>query len=81
MKISTNSYGGLVIGSVAAKVPRRIRHLIYLDRYIPEDNKSAFEVVPGLETIYKRRALKEKDMEWLVAPFEWPCCWNTWTVT
>jgi len=70
-----HSYGGLVIGSVAAKVPGRIRHLIYLDGYIPEDNKSAFEVVPGLETIYKRRALKEKDMEWLVAPYE-PEVWG-----
>jgi pimeloyl-ACP methyl ester carboxylesterase len=46
------SYGGLVIGGVAEKVPERIRHLVYLDAYIPQDNKSAFDIIPGLETIY-----------------------------
>lgn len=63
-----HSYGGLVIGGVADKVPRRIGHLVYLDGYIPKDNKSPFDIVPGLETIYKRRVLKEKGREWLVAP-------------
>jgi len=28
---------------VAEKVPERIRRLVYLDAYIPQDNKSAFE--------------------------------------
>ncbi|MGG6460460.1 MAG: alpha/beta fold hydrolase, partial [Candidatus Eiseniibacteriota bacterium] len=31
-----HSYGGLVIGGVAEKVPERIRHLVYLDAYIPQ---------------------------------------------
>ena len=30
-----HSYGGLVIGAVAEKVPERIRRLVYLDAYIP----------------------------------------------
>jgi pimeloyl-ACP methyl ester carboxylesterase len=30
-----HSYGGLVIGGVAEKVPERIRRLVYLDAYIP----------------------------------------------
>lgn len=38
-----HSYGGLVIGGVAEKVPERIRRLVYLDAYIPQDNKSAFD--------------------------------------
>ena len=38
-----HSYGGLVIGGVAAKVPERIIRLVYLDAYIPQDSKSAFE--------------------------------------
>ena len=38
-----HSYGGLVIGGVAEKVPERIGRLVYLDAYIPKDNKSAFD--------------------------------------
>jgi pimeloyl-ACP methyl ester carboxylesterase len=64
-----HSYGGLVIGGVAQRVPERIRRLVYLDAYIPQDNKSAFDIIPGLETIYKERALKEQGTEWLVASY------------
>jgi pimeloyl-ACP methyl ester carboxylesterase len=64
-----HSYGGLVIRGVAEKVPHRIRQLVYLDAYIPQDYKSAFDIVPGLETIYKQRALKEQGREWLVASY------------
>jgi hypothetical protein len=28
---------------MAERVPKRIKHIVYLDGYIPEDNKSAFE--------------------------------------
>ena len=65
-----HSYGGLVIGGVAEVIPERIKRLVYLDAYIPQDNKSALDIVPGLETIYKERALKEWDREWLVASYE-----------
>jgi pimeloyl-ACP methyl ester carboxylesterase len=65
-----HSYGGLVIGGVAEKVSERVKRLVYLDAYIPQDNKSAFDIIPGLETIYKERALKEQGMEWLVASYE-----------
>ena len=64
-----HSYGGLVIGGVAEKVPERIRRLVYLDAYIPQDNQSAFDIIPGLEIIYKERALKEQGSEWLVASY------------
>ena len=64
-----HSYGGLVIGGVAEKVPERIRRLVYLDAYITQDDKSAFDIIPGLETIYKKRALKEQGREWLVASY------------
>jgi pimeloyl-ACP methyl ester carboxylesterase len=64
-----HSYGGLVVGGVAEKVPERIRLLVYLDAYIPQDNKSAFDIIPGLETICKKRALEEQGREWLVASY------------
>jgi pimeloyl-ACP methyl ester carboxylesterase len=65
-----HSYGGAVIGGAADKIPQRIRHLVYLDAYIPQDNKSVFDLEPGLETIYTKRALKERGIEWLVASYK-----------
>jgi pimeloyl-ACP methyl ester carboxylesterase len=65
-----HSYGGLVIGGVAEKVPKRIRYLVYLDAYIPKDDKSAFDLIPGLETIYKKMTLSGQGKEWLVASYE-----------
>jgi pimeloyl-ACP methyl ester carboxylesterase len=43
-----HSYGGLVIGGVAEKIPQKIKRLVYLDGYIPQDNKSAFDLEPSL---------------------------------
>jgi hypothetical protein len=48
----------MVIGGVAEKIPDKIRHLVYLDGYIPEDGKIAFDLIPGLED------LQEKILEW-----------------
>jgi hypothetical protein len=45
------------------RVPKRIKRVVYLDGYIPEDNKTAFDILPGLEIIYKERALKEREKE------------------
>ena len=39
--------------------------MIFLDAYIPQDGKSAFDLVPGLKKIYEQRSLKEKGKEWL----------------
>jgi pimeloyl-ACP methyl ester carboxylesterase len=65
-----HSYGGMVIGGVAEIIPEKIKHLVYLDAYIPEDNKSGFDLVPGLIDIYKKRTLKEQGKEWLVASYD-----------
>jgi hypothetical protein len=55
---------GLIIDGVAQKIPER--QLVYLDVYIPQDNKSAFDIVPGLEAVYTQRTLKEQGREWLL---------------
>jgi pimeloyl-ACP methyl ester carboxylesterase len=64
-----HSYGGLVIGGVTEKVSHRVRRLVFLDAYIPQNNMTAFELVPGLETIYKERRLREEGKEWLVESY------------
>lgn len=64
-----HSYGGMVIGGVVDIIPHRIKSMLFLDAYIPQDGKSAFDLVPGLKDIYEQRSLKEKDKEWLVASY------------
>ncbi len=52
-----HSYGGMVISGVAERIPDRIKRLVYLDGYIPEDGKTAFDLIPGLEGEYMKRSL------------------------
>jgi pimeloyl-ACP methyl ester carboxylesterase len=70
-----HSYGGMVIGGAAEKIPNRIKGLVYLDGYIPKDGKTAFDLVPGLEDVYKTRSLSEQGKEWLVQPYD-PTVWG-----
>jgi pimeloyl-ACP methyl ester carboxylesterase len=35
-----HSYGGMVVTGVADRVPDRIKHLVYLDAFVPEDGES-----------------------------------------
>ena len=41
-----HSYAGLVIASVASRVPARIAHLVYVDAMVPEDGETAVDVMP-----------------------------------
>src|SRR5262245_62179819 len=42
-----HSYGGVVVTAAAARVPERLRGLVYLDASVPEDGKSNNEVLPS----------------------------------
>jgi len=35
-----HSYGGMVVTGVADRVPRHVRHLVYLDAFVPADGQS-----------------------------------------
>jgi pimeloyl-ACP methyl ester carboxylesterase len=41
-----NSYGGMVISGVAARAPERIKRLVYLDAYVPDDGQSEQDLWP-----------------------------------
>jgi hypothetical protein len=41
-----HSYGGMVITGVADRIPERIRKLIYLDAFLPNDGESIFTANP-----------------------------------
>ncbi|AXF05502.1 alpha/beta hydrolase [Paraburkholderia hospita] len=41
------SYGGMVVTGVTAKIPDKIKSLIYLDAYVPEDGKALVDYAPA----------------------------------
>ena len=41
-----HSYGGFVITGAADRVPERIRSLVYLDAFVPEDGECVFDNLP-----------------------------------
>lgn len=45
-----HSYGGMVATGVADRVPGRIRHLLYLDAFVPTDGQSLSDLVAGAPT-------------------------------
>jgi len=42
-----HSYGGMVISGVADRIPDRIRHVVYLDAFVPEDGESVLTAMRG----------------------------------
>lgn len=54
-----HSYGGMIITGVAAKIPGKIKHLVYIDAALPDPGQSLFDIImsggrdplsfPGLE--------------------------------
>jgi pimeloyl-ACP methyl ester carboxylesterase len=43
-----HSYGGMVIAGVADRIPRRIRHLVYLDAYLPDSGETALALAESI---------------------------------
>jgi pimeloyl-ACP methyl ester carboxylesterase len=39
------SYGGMIVTGVAEQIPQHIRHLVYLDAYLPEDGQSLADLL------------------------------------
>jgi pimeloyl-ACP methyl ester carboxylesterase len=59
-----HSYGGMVATGVADRVPERIRHLIYLDAFVPGNGQSLLDMrgpAPRTDTA-------PPDEDWLVPP-------------
>jgi len=63
-----HSYGGMVISGVADRVPGRIRSLVYLDAFVPEDGQSALDFQPPERTAMFLELAREKGSGWLVPP-------------
>jgi len=55
-----HSYGGMVVTGVADRMPERIKHLVYLDAFLPADGQSLFDLGGG-------RSGQQSD-DWRVPP-------------
>ena len=56
-----HSYGGMVVTAVADRVPERVRHLVYLDAFVPGDGQS-------LASLAGKGHPAASIDEWLIAP-------------
>ena len=61
-----HSYAGLVVSSVANRVPDRVGHLVYLDAMVPRDGESAADVQPVTQMLIDRALASESG--WRVPP-------------
>ncbi len=52
-----HSYGGMVITGVADRVARRLKHVIYLDAFLPEDGESVYTSMGPEAAAHRRPAV------------------------
>lgn len=62
-----HSYAGMVITGVADRAPSRLKHLVYLDAFLPDDGQSISDLHPGF-VAKLRQIANERGEGWLV-PF------------
>ena len=61
-----HSYAGMVVASVADRIPDRIAHLVYLDAMVPEDGENAIDVIPMTQLLIDQAA--RSDVPWRIPP-------------
>jgi pimeloyl-ACP methyl ester carboxylesterase len=61
-----NSYAGMVITGVAAKIPERLKLLVYLDAYLPDDGQSEADLLPN--NVYATRQADAAEHGGLIQP-------------
>ena len=62
-----HSYGGVVVRHVADRMPERIRSLIYLDAFVPENGKALTDYLPDNGEDFRKQAVARGD-GWKVPP-------------
>ena len=63
-----HSYGGMVITGVAAQVPARLAHLVYLDAFVPASGQAVFDLLPAEIATDLRRAAEDHGDGWRIPP-------------
>jgi pimeloyl-ACP methyl ester carboxylesterase len=63
-----HSYGGMVATGVADRARDRIKHLVYLDAFVPRDGQSQVDLLPAERGARMRRDAKRRGDGWRVPP-------------
>lgn len=71
-----HSYGGMVISGVADKVPEKIKHIVYMDAFLPLDGESAFSLFSKESQEFFMQLAKDKGEGHSLPPF-----WEGWEKT
>lgn len=61
-----SSYGGMVITGVAEQVPQRIKQLVYLDAFVPQDGESTADLVGSIVMGFMEQAAVSYGDGWQV---------------
>lgn len=63
-----HSYGGCVISGVADRMPERIRALVYLDAFVPEDGDNLLQHLPEMRATRLLESAKHVGEGWKAPP-------------
>jgi pimeloyl-ACP methyl ester carboxylesterase len=63
-----HSYGGMVISGVAEQIAAKIRSLVYLDAFVPENGKSLFDYLPAEQSEQMRTDAMQNGEGYKIAP-------------
>ncbi|MEQ8699977.1 MAG: alpha/beta hydrolase [Bauldia litoralis] len=63
-----HSYGGMVATAVADRAPERVKSLIYLDAFVPEDGESVLEIRPANQAERMREIVSRLGDGWRLPP-------------
>ena len=63
-----HSYAGAVISGVADRIPDRIRALVYLDAFLPEDGQSLLDLLPEGQRQQQLDGVKAAGEGWKLPP-------------
>jgi len=63
-----HSYAGQVIATVASRLPERIRQLVYIDAFLPDDGVSATMRQPEQIAHHYKESVEQAGFGWLIPP-------------
>ncbi|HQR22017.1 MAG TPA: alpha/beta hydrolase [Burkholderiaceae bacterium] len=61
-----HSYGGMVITGAADRMPARVRHLVYVDAFLPDDGECVFDLMPSAQIAMIRDDVDRHGAGWLI---------------
>ena len=62
-----HSYGGMVISGVADKVPEKIKHIVYMEAFLPIDGENVLSLIGTEELEFYKKHAQENGWAQLIA--------------